>query len=101
MEVVELKKLHFSLGVMRLDKIKNEYIRGTLHICRFNDKVREVRLRWFGYVKQTFDEYVRRRMLEMDLHGRRKRGRLKRRFLCANIHICICVYMYLCVLVYI
>ena len=31
MEVAELKMLRFSLGVTRMDKFRNEYIRGTAH----------------------------------------------------------------------
>ncbi|KAK3515015.1 hypothetical protein QTP70_003237 [Hemibagrus guttatus] len=50
LEVAELKMLKFSLGVTRLDRIRNEYIRGTAHVGRLGDKVREARLRWFGYV---------------------------------------------------
>ncbi|KAK3558175.1 hypothetical protein QTP86_011873 [Hemibagrus guttatus] len=50
LEVAELKMLRFSLGVTRLDKIRNEYIRGTAHVGRLGDKVREARLRWFGHV---------------------------------------------------
>ena len=45
----------------------------------FWDEAREARLRWFGHVKRRKDEYVGRRMLDMDLPGRRKRGRPKRR----------------------
>ncbi|KAK3543292.1 hypothetical protein QTP70_014047, partial [Hemibagrus guttatus] len=37
----ELKMLRFSLGVTRLDRIRNEYIRGTAHVGRLGDKVRE------------------------------------------------------------
>ncbi|KAK3517150.1 hypothetical protein QTP86_003947 [Hemibagrus guttatus] len=52
LEVAELKMLRFSLGVRRLDRIRNEYIRGTAHVGRLGDKVREARLRWFGYVQR-------------------------------------------------
>ncbi|KAK2920086.1 hypothetical protein Q8A73_002290 [Channa argus] len=47
LEVAELKMLRFSLGVTRMDRIRNEYIRGTAHVRCFGDKVREARLRWF------------------------------------------------------
>ena len=33
------------------------------------------RLRWFGRVKRCDQEYVGRQTLEMELHGRRRRGR--------------------------
>ena len=38
MEVAELKMLQFSLGVTRMDKIRNEYIRGTAQMGRFGEK---------------------------------------------------------------
>ncbi|KAK3546772.1 hypothetical protein QTP86_001522, partial [Hemibagrus guttatus] len=52
LEVAELKMLRFSLGVTRLDRIRKEYIRGTAHVGRLGDKVREARLRWFGHVQR-------------------------------------------------
>ena len=45
MEVAELKMLRFSLGVTRMDKIRNEYIRGTAQVGKFGEKTREARLR--------------------------------------------------------
>ncbi|KAK3539478.1 hypothetical protein QTP70_008874 [Hemibagrus guttatus] len=80
LEVAELKMLRFSLGVTRLDRIRNEYIRGTAHVGRLGDRVRETRLRWFGHVQRRESEYIGRRMLDMELPGRRQRGRPKRRF---------------------
>ncbi|MCJ8733439.1 hypothetical protein PDJAM_G00223370 [Pangasius djambal] len=80
LEVAELKMLRFSLGVTRLDRIRNEYIRGTAHVGRLEDKVREARLRWFGHVQRRESEYFGRRMLDMELPGRRQRGRPKRRY---------------------
>ncbi|KAK3555713.1 hypothetical protein QTP86_029004, partial [Hemibagrus guttatus] len=81
LEVEELKMLRFSLGVTRLDRIRNEYIRGTAHVGRLGDKVREARLRWFGHVQRRESEYIGRRMLDMELPGRRQRGRPKRRYM--------------------
>ncbi|KAK3517581.1 hypothetical protein QTP70_012568 [Hemibagrus guttatus] len=81
LEVAELKMLRFSLGVTRLDRIRNEYIRGTAHVGRLGDKVREARLRWFGHVQRRESEYIGRRMLDMKLPGRRQRGRPKRRYM--------------------
>ncbi|KAK3526994.1 hypothetical protein QTP86_006135 [Hemibagrus guttatus] len=52
LEVAELKMLTFSLGVTRLDRIRNEYIRGTAHVGRLGDNVMEARLRWFGHVQR-------------------------------------------------
>jgi hypothetical protein len=31
-----------------MDRIRNEYIRGTAQVGRFGDKAREARLRWIG-----------------------------------------------------
>ncbi|KAK3525280.1 hypothetical protein QTP86_024914 [Hemibagrus guttatus] len=58
LEVAELKMLRFSLGVTRLDRIRNEYIRGTAHVGHMRDKVREARLRWFGHVQRRENEYI-------------------------------------------
>ncbi|KAF7651093.1 hypothetical protein LDENG_00116160 [Lucifuga dentata] len=80
LEVAETKMLRFSLGVTRMDRIRNEYIRGTAHVRCFGDKVREARLRWFGHVQRD-SEHIGRRMLRLELPGRRPRGRPKRRFM--------------------
>ena len=49
MEVAELNMLRFTLGVTRMDKIRNEYIRGTAQVGKFGEKTREARLRWYGH----------------------------------------------------
>ena len=62
LEVAAMKMLRFSLGVNIMDRIRNEYIRGTAHVRGFGDKVREARLRWFGHVQRRDSEYIGRRM---------------------------------------
>ncbi|KAF7691849.1 hypothetical protein C0J45_17882 [Silurus meridionalis] len=64
LEVAELKMLGFLLGVTRIDRIRNEFIRGTAHVGRFGDKAREARLRWFGHIQKRDMGYIGRRMRE-------------------------------------
>ena len=81
MEVAEMKMLRFAMGVTRKDKIRNEHIRSTVKVEWLGMKMREGRLRWYGHVMQRDQEYVGRKMMEMELPRKRKRGRPKRRFL--------------------
>ena len=81
MEVAETKMLRFAMGVTRKDKIRNEHIRSTVKVERLGMKMREGRLRWYGHVMRRDHEYVGRKMMEMELPGKRRRGRPKRRFL--------------------
>ena len=80
-EVAEMKMLRFAIGVMRKDKIRNEYIRGTFKVERLGMKMREGRVRWYGHVMKRDQEHVRKKLMETKLPGKRKRGRPKRRFL--------------------
>ena len=69
------------MRVKRKDKIKNEYIRDKVKVERLGMKIREGRLRWYGHVMRREQEYVGKRVMEMELPGKRKRGRPKRKFL--------------------
>ena len=80
MEVAEMKMLRFAMGVTRKDKIRNEYIKSTVKVERLGLKMRESRLRWYGHVMRKDQEYVGRKGIQMELPGKRRRGRPKRRF---------------------
>ena len=45
MKVAEIKMLRFAMGMTRKDKIRNEYIRGTVKVELLGMKMRENRLR--------------------------------------------------------
>ena len=81
LEVAEMRMLRFSLGVTRLDRIKNVYIRGSSHVGSFGDKTRETRLRWFGHVQRRDSEYIGKRMLSLDVPGKRPKGRHIKRYM--------------------
>ena len=80
-EVAELKMVRWALGVTRKGKIGSEYVRGTAKIAKLGDKLRNVRLRWYGHVKRREVGYVGKTIMEMAVPGRRKRGRPKRRWM--------------------
>ena len=73
--------MRWALGVTRKDKIKNEYVRGTEKIAKLGDKLWNARLRWYGHVKRREEDYVGKRMMEMAVPSRRKRGRPSRRWM--------------------
>ena len=81
MEVAEMKMLRFAMGVTRKDKIRNEHIRSNVKVERLGMKMRDGRLRWYRHVMRRDQEYVGRKMMEMELPGKRRRRRPKRRFL--------------------
>ena len=39
-------------GKTRKDKIRNEFIHGSLRVAPIGDRMRESRLRWFGHVQR-------------------------------------------------
>ena len=76
-----MKMLRLAMGVTKKDKIRNEHIRSTVKLERLGMKMREGRLRWYGHVMRRDQEYVGRKIMKMQLPGKRRRGRPKRRFL--------------------
>ena len=63
-----VKMLRFSLGEMRMAKIRYEHIRGTA-------QVREARLRSFRHVQRKDSEDSCRRTVKKELAGKRQRER--------------------------
>nr|XP_037871465.1 uncharacterized protein LOC110385414 [Bombyx mori] len=72
-----MKMLRWMCGVTRLDKIRHEYVRGSLSVQDITDKMQESRLRWYGHVKRKPPDYLGNVALLLDLPGRRSRGRPK------------------------
>ena len=84
MEVAEMKILRFAMEVMRKDKIRNEHIRSTVEVERLGMKMREGRLRWYEHVMRRDQEYVGRKMMKMELPGKRRRGSKEKIFRCSE-----------------
>ena len=73
--------LRWMSGVTKLDRIRNERIRGTTKVGDISKKVQESRLKWYGHVLRREDEYVGKRVVGMEVPWNRRKGRPKRRWL--------------------
>ncbi|KAG7310779.1 hypothetical protein JYU34_003595 [Plutella xylostella] len=81
MHVTEMRMLRWMCGVTRKDRIRNEYIRGSMKVAPIVEKMKSHRLSWFGHVMRREDDYVTKKVLEMRPEGRRKRGRPRKTWL--------------------
>ena len=81
LDVAEMRMLRWMSEMTKLDRIRNERIRGTTKVGEISKKVQESRLKWYGHVLRREDEYVGRRVMGMEVPGKRRRGRAKRRWL--------------------
>lgn len=52
MKVVKIKILRWTCDATLWDKIRNEYIRGSLKVSNLFGKIKENRLMLFGYIKR-------------------------------------------------
>ena len=77
LDVAEMRMLRWMSGVTKLDRIRNERIRWTTKVGELSKKVQESMLKWYGHVLRREDECVGKRVMGMEVPGKRRRGRPK------------------------
>ncbi|MBN3313137.1 CFDP2 protein, partial [Atractosteus spatula] len=75
LHTMEMKMLQWTLGLTRLDHVMNEGVRKTLKVTPKTEKMTELHLRWYGYVLRSNDTSMAKTALELNVEGRRPRGR--------------------------
>ena len=80
MDVAEMRMLRWMAGVTREDRIRNEHIRGSTKVVELSKKIQEGRLRWYGHVLRRERDHIGRHSMEMEVQGRRRRGRPRKRW---------------------
>ncbi|XP_063534964.1 uncharacterized protein LOC134744947, partial [Cydia strobilella] len=61
----EMRMLRWAAGVTRLDKVRNEHIRGSFKIAPITEKLSEQRLRWYGHIMRRGDDHVVKKALAL------------------------------------
>ena len=80
LEKTEMRMLRRIKGLTVKDKMKSEDIRKELGLGTIKSKARESRLRWFGHVHRREQENNLRQVMDMEIPGRRPRGRPRGRW---------------------
>jgi hypothetical protein len=79
LHVTEMRMLRWMYGVTRMDRIVNEYIRGSLKVALVTEKMRSNRLAWYGHVMRRDESHITKRVMSMNVDGHPRRGRPKKR----------------------
>ena len=58
----------------------NKFIRGSLKVTEVRKKIMERRLVWYGHVERREEDHYLKRVANMEIPGRRRRGRPKTRW---------------------
>ena len=81
LEVAKMKRCRWTCGWTRRDRVRNERVRETLGVeTIITARCRRSQLRWFRHIKRREGDYVGESVINMELPGRRRRGRPKRRW---------------------
>ena len=80
LNVNEMRMLRRSCGVTLRDRVPNRFIRGSMKVTEVSKKIQGQRLRWFGHVERREEEDQLKRVANMQIPGRRRRGRPKTRW---------------------
>ena len=68
-------------GVIRFDHIRNDDIRDRYGVTPITRKLREARLRWYGHALRANDNSLAKTGLNIDIPGKRPKGRPKQQWL--------------------
>ena len=82
LEKTEMKMLRRIKGVTLRDKVKSVGIRKELGVNSIQEKVREMRIRWYGHM-QRMDENEVRAVVDMIVPGK-DQGEIKREMDCVR-----------------
>ena len=79
LEATEMRMLRRIKGVTLRDRERSDNIRRELGVSDINEKVKEIRMRWYGHVRRREDEHQTKAAMESRIPGKRPRGRPKKR----------------------
>ncbi|XP_063613758.1 uncharacterized protein LOC134786991 [Penaeus indicus] len=80
LETTEMRMLRRIKGVTLRERERSTDIRRELGVSDINEKVKEIRMRWYGHVKRREEGHPAKEAMESIVPGRRPRGRPNKRW---------------------
>lgn len=65
--------LRCMCDVTRMDKVKNDYIRGSLKVVPVDEKLRSNGLIWYGHVMRRDEQNIDKKVLSTEVDGYKSR----------------------------
>ena len=80
-QACEMKFQRSRLGITRRDRVRNETVREMVKEKPLQETIEKSRMCWYGHVKRMQDDRIPRRTHEMEMEGKRPRGRPRDRWI--------------------
>ena len=70
LDVAEMKILRWMCGVTKMDKARNNIIRGTMKVVAISKKVQERRFQWYAHERRKEESYIGIRVGNVEVQDR-------------------------------
>ncbi|XP_047495895.1 uncharacterized protein LOC125043701 [Penaeus chinensis] len=80
LEATEMRMLRRIKGVTLRERERSTDVKRELGVSDINEKVKEIRMRWYGHVKRREEGHAAKVAMESKVPGRRPRGKPRKRW---------------------
>ena len=80
LHVAEMRMVRWIRGKTRKDHVRNKIIQEYAKVCQMSTFLRQKRLHWYGHVKRREEDNLSRKMMDVVVPGKRRRGRPRLRW---------------------
>ena len=84
LHVAEMRMLGWIRGKTREDHVRNQIIQEDAKVCQMSTFLRQKRLNWYGHIRRREEDNLPRKMMDMVVPGKRRRGRSRWRWIDNN-----------------
>ena len=72
------------MGKTRKDHVRNQIIQEDAKVCQMSTVLRQKRLNWYGHIRRREEDNISRKIMDMVVPSKRRRGRPRLRWLDNN-----------------